>query len=61
MHPPSGSRRRDRGTRALAGLPPGPRFTLLAFQGQGRVQPTPPGCFYACLQVPGNFFCLMER
>lgn len=53
-HPPSGSRRWDCGTAAPS-----------VVHAPGRSGPRPssansPGCFYACLQVPGNFFSLME-
>lgn len=51
----------DRGTRALAELLPQPRFAVLGRSGPRPSSASSPGCFYACLQVPGNFFRLMER
>lgn len=51
----------DRGTRALAELLPQPRFAVLGRLGPRPSSASSPGCFYACLKVPGNFFRLMER
>lgn len=45
----------------LPGCCPGRGSLSWRFKTKAEFSQSSPGCFSACLQVPGNFFCLMEH